>query len=273
MPLFGIYRPDEELFDSDTVKLIEKTYSLKIDILSFYRAWNNCEVKDELNWIENISKTGKDVMITWEPWNLVNSSKRSDYIKLEEILNGAYDRYITDFVDAISIIEKTVYLRPMHEMNGNWYPWCGKVNDNSAELYIKVWHYLYERTKKYNPDLLFVWSPYVESVPDTLDNRMEKYFPGENFVDFIGLDGYNWGNEREWSCWKSFREIFLPAYRVVKDLCDRPIIIAEVGCATKGGNKKGWISEMFVDLENIFEVYGLIWFDVNKEADWRFNSY
>ena len=68
--------------------------------------------------------------------------------------------------------------------------------------------------------------------------KFGDYFPGTEEVDWVGLDGYNWGTNREWSGWQSFREIFSEAYDLLTQLApEKPFMIAEVGCAEEGGDK------------------------------------
>jgi len=85
------------------------------------------------------------------------------------------------------------------------------------------------------------------------------------------MDGYNWGAARSWSNWQSFREIFSQLH---SDYAGRkPLMICEVGCAEVGGNKAAWIEEMGSDLVSRFAaVRALVWFDADKETDWRINS-
>ncbi|MDX1531405.1 MAG: glycosyl hydrolase, partial [Rhodothermales bacterium] len=58
-------------------------------------------------------------------------------------------------------------------------------------------------------NVAWVWSPNVVSVPDTPDNDMHRYYPGDAYVDWVGLDGYNFGDHHdEWHRWQSFAEVF-----------------------------------------------------------------
>jgi mannan endo-1,4-beta-mannosidase len=74
-----------------------------------------------------------------------------------------------------------VLWRPFHEMNGNWFWWNGK----DPESFIKLWRQMFDyfsKTKKLD-NLLWVYSP----------NHGEKttdYYPGDRYVDLIGLDAY-----------------------------------------------------------------------------------
>jgi hypothetical protein len=50
-------------------------------------------------------------------------------------------------------------------------------------------------------------------------------------------------------------------------------MIAEVGCAEEGGDKGRWIQEAFeVWNSRFFRIQALVWFNIQKECDWRIES-
>ncbi len=77
--------------------------------------------------------------------------------------------------DAIPIV-----FRPFHEMNGNWFWWGSAATSttNYRALYALTVNYVKDRTKS----VLFCWSP---NFP--LDFN---YYPGDEYIDFVGLDYY-----------------------------------------------------------------------------------
>jgi beta-mannanase len=93
-------------------------------------------------------------------------------------------------------------------------------------------------------------------------------------VDWLALDGYNWGKTREWSAWQSFEEIFKEGYGTLNQLSPgKPFMIAEIGCAEEGGSKERWIEEAFEALRIKFpKIRTLVWFNTKKECDWRIES-
>ena len=53
----------------------------------------------------------------------------------------------------------------------------------------------------------------------------------------------------------------------------KPIIIGEMSSAGTGGDKGKWIDEIIPTLQTSFPLIKcVIWFDINKEADWRISS-
>jgi beta-mannanase len=110
----------------------------------------------------------------------------------------------------------------------------------------------------------------ARSTPSPADD-WRRYYPGDHFVDWVGMDGYNWGTTRPWSRWQRFGEIFGPIY---PDYAARkPTMICEIASAERGGDKAAWIRNMGAELAGRFaRIRSVVWFDANKETDWRIDS-
>jgi endoglucanase len=93
-------------------------------------------------------------------------------------------------------------------------------------------------------------------------------------MDWLALDGYNWGTSQSWSNWQSFDEIFSAAYsRILKLAPGKPVLIAEIGCAEPGGSKPDWIRDAFKEIASCYkQIRAIIWFHIDKECDWRLDS-
>jgi beta-mannanase len=115
-------------------------------------------------------------------------------------------------------------------------------------------------------------------VPNVSWNRIENYYPGDKYVDVLGIDGYNWGitqtrAKNGWdSQWKEFAGIFLPAFKKLRYLAsDKPIFVFETASLNQGGDKGLWIKNAW-ETARAWKLNGLVWFQVKKEYDWQINS-
>ncbi|MBM4333529.1 MAG: hypothetical protein FJ117_20315 [Deltaproteobacteria bacterium] len=277
----GLYLADDFYEAPRKAWRYNQFFGKRIQILSFYIPWGRGNQSPDLAGIQEVLKSGFIPMITWEPWycvqELPEGIRPEDQPKfsLSEILRGKYDDYIWQWAVDLKEISTPIFFRPMHEMNGNWYPWGGKVNGNRPEDYVEAWAYIRSIFRKAGNDkLIWVWSPYVHSSPDEPGNEIWRYFPGTQEVDWLGLDGYNWGETQEWSRWQSFQEVFEKGYGHLTQLApEKPFMIGEVGCAEEGGDKSEWIEEAFGLLRgNFFQIKALVWFNIKKECDWRIES-
>ena len=271
----GLYQTKEPLA-LDDLKLLENSYGVSIHIISVYRAWNNCSIKDDQEWLMRLKQSPRDLMLTWEPWSLnAKGQTPSDQpsFSYNSILSGMYDQYIKDFARQLSTFPQNIYLRPMHEMNGNWYPWCGTANGNKPGDFIRVWHYIRNIVSKISENVKWVWSPYALSYPPEKSNSIQEYFPGDKAIDWTGIDGYNWGTSGGTFQWQNFEEIFGDAYDSIVSISSKPMMIAEIASSEEGGDKGNWIKAAAGSLKKRFPaVQKMIWFDVKKECDWRISS-
>jgi endoglucanase len=96
-------------------------------------------------------------------------------------------------------------------------------------------------------------------------------FPGEAYLHWVALDGYNNVN---WGGWQSFGQIFSSSYTSITALSVKPVLIAETSSGEVGGSKAAWIRDALgTQLPAHFpRVRALLWFNENKEIDWRIES-
>ncbi|NQT23372.1 MAG: hypothetical protein HQ579_08075 [Candidatus Omnitrophica bacterium] len=215
--------------------------------------------------IKDVYSEGSQLIITWEPW-YAKEKKGIDY---EAMLSGKYDEYIEKFCDRIKTVKEAVLIRFAHEMNGNWYPWSGSII--GKEKYKKIYQYVKDVfDKKGTANIKWIFSVNAADVPSDESNKFMLYYPGDAYVDYIGIDGYNWGNTKSWSRWMSFREIFDKRYNEVIANTKKPVLISEFSSTSSGGNKTRWIKEAMNDIKQMKKIEGFILFNVNKETNWSF---
>jgi len=213
----------------------------------------------------NIYSEGSIPFITWEPW-IAHEKKGIDYDKL---LTGGDDGYIKDFARRLKNTGRPVFLRFAHEMNGNWYPWVG--TKLGAQKYIEIYRYIWDIFHQTGVDnVKWVFSVNWEDVPPRTSNQFMNYYPGDEYVDYIGIDGYNWGDTQSWSKWMTFDQMFRKPYDEITAKTNKPIIISEFSSADGGGNKAFWIKEAMADMKGMKQVKAFILFNVEKETDWSF---
>jgi beta-mannanase len=244
-----------------------------IDIVSWYQQWRGEWISQvHQHVIGAVTNSGRTPLLTWEPWDPNGGGAWQADFQLQRIARGEYDWMIRQWADGLAAAGSTIYLRPMHEMNGNWYPWGGTVNGNTTRQYRAAWRRIHRIFGRRGADnVRFVWSPLNVDVPATRANRMERYYPGDRYVDVLALDGYNWGAGGPGG-WASFRQVFEGAYRRIARIGPQPIWIAEVGSAPGGGDKAAWVRDMWRTAAGWRRLKAIVWFDLNKERDWRTDS-
>jgi hypothetical protein len=195
---------------------------------------------------------------------LVNWEARRD---LAAIASGRYDALLRQRARECRAFGAPLSLRWAAEFNGEWNPAYGQ-----PRRFVAAWRHLVQTFRGAGAtNVRWVWCPFAAQPPRRHPEQWRQYYPGDRFVDCVGMDGYNWGTTRPWSRWQSFAEIFGPLYR---DYAGRkPLMICEVGSAEAGGDKAAWIRAMGAQLAGRFSrVRAVVWFHANKETDWRIDS-
>ncbi len=270
-PAHGVYGRAE------FVRLSGKSLAIEM----FYTGWPTNKVPDFPSaTCDTIVKYGSIPHITWEPWTGSSSDA------LSAILSGSWDAYLIGYAQQTKQWGKPLFIRVGHEMNGNWYPWCGALNGGATltgfgdpakadgpERFIAAFRHIRHIFDSVGvTNVSWIWAPNNFSTPADAWNAPEAYYPGDDVVDWIGFDGYNWGTSQTWSGWASFYNTFQDIYNRFAS-STKPFMIAEFASAEVGGDKGQWIREAFLYTKGLFtKIKALTWFNINKETDWRINS-
>ncbi len=183
---------------------------------------------------------------------------------LDEIISGQNDEYIKQFAEASKDFNGKIIIAPLHEMNGNWNAWGGTVGNNTPEKVISAFQHMHDLFID-APNIKWAWVVNNVSVPDSPQNAITNYYPGNKYVDYVGIDGFNFGDP-----WQSYSEIFSKPLQQVRQY-KKPIIIASIASA-QGEGKSIWIKDALLSMQNDPDIVGFIWFNENKEKNWLLSS-
>jgi beta-mannanase len=229
---------------------------------------------------------GSIAQVTWELfWPSANPNNAdTSSPALDDLLAHKHDAYIDSFARDAAAFGKPVLIRFLHEFNGNWYIWGGFKNGAAAggpEKVKAVWRYVVDRFRAVGAtNVKWLWCPHgpTVDVPTDAWNDVENYYPGDDYVDWFGMDGYNWYPKDPWGGvrpYQDFDTAFRPLYDRLVAMASKPISISEMGSGefTYGQiNKADWIAETFTRMKSHPAIRLFSWFNVNKELDWRVNS-
>ena len=243
----------------------------RLDVLTVYEAfvW---ERSLPTTFLDAAAAAGCTPELTWEPWD-PRAGKHQAAYTAGQIAGGRYDTYVSTWAKQAASYDKPFRLRFAHEMNGDWYPWAVGSPGGSPQDYVAA----YRRVRGIFDDagakrVEWVWCPNV--IINGNAEAISRCYPGDNFVDIVGVDGYNFG-DRPGHQWTQPAELFGTTLALVAQLAPgKPVWINEVGCGDQGGDKSRWISDFISWLAGT-DVRGLTWFEVdgNPDApDWRLTS-
>lgn len=214
------------------------------------------------------------LMLTWEPWgeNRYPDGRLKDpFLKIND---GLLDEYIRQYARQMKALTRPVRLRFAHEMiqddnpeSKGWYPWQD-FPEEFKSAYIRIYNIFKEEKAR---NVQFVWAPnFLPSETAVL----KKYYPGPDYVDWIGLDGYNWDGQ-------DFDGVFKKIYNSVVNhpevFGNKPIMLSEFAVGEEPAkfklDKPAWIRDAFSKIRNNYScIRAFYWFQVKKERDWRLDS-
>jgi hypothetical protein len=192
---------------------------------------------------------------------------------LKRIAAGDFDSYLRTWARQIKDWGKPVMLRPMHEMNTvavlsnncskpPWY--LPDYHQNTATMLydsdcttlastpqdaVNAWRHIVDVFREEGAtNVTWLWTllswpsaSYGGNNPTT----MASIYPGDSYVDWIGIECYNTFDPNSTGVWPDCREIMNASYREATALsATKPLMIAEMGSFEKPGNstyKPEWI--------------------------------
>lgn len=136
-----------------------------------------------------------------------------------ESLNWLLTQLDSLVIPVLSSSAHPIIFRPWHEMNGGWF-WWGSRNCTPSE-YIQLYRITVDYIRNCGVrNVLFAWSP---------DKRFAtEYYPGDEYVDILGMDVYEPGI-MDYSAW----DIIIPELtRMIQyaDSTDKVAALTETGC-------------------------------------------
>jgi Glycosyl hydrolase family 26/Bacterial Ig-like domain (group 3) len=134
-------------------------------------------------------KGSGDTMI-WGIPMLPNAGSGGGYT-LAQGASGAYNSYFVKLAqDMVAGGQGSSIIRPGWEFNGGWYTWAAK---GQAAAYIGYWQQIVNTMRSVSgQNFTFEWNP---TAGDQGIGDLANYYPGNAYVDYIGLDVYDeaWG--------------------------------------------------------------------------------
>lgn len=228
--------------------------------------------------INKIIKKGYLPMITLED-HFVNVRPRVKQPDLYSIVEGHFDAFFIQWAKEIKKVNGGVLLRILHEFNGDWYPWCISKNNNDPELLSRAFRHIHTIFKEQQAtNVRFIWCPNSTSFPQESWNFIMDAYPGDDYVDFVGLDIYN-GAGQKMPVWRSFRKEGIENYFMLTEkLPHKPLLICEVASRERSRkepvnsqDKAEWIEQMSIALQTDLSKIRLVsWF--NEKESFRINS-
>jgi hypothetical protein len=239
-------------FDNENKESFESSINLEdtlgtiFPLMHFYTAWGSKpdEQFPELQ-VKTILEMGSLPVITWEPWLTdfdsekmpgLSSADKRDVGGMSDVAKGKYDSYLKTWAREAANIDQPIFLRLGHEMNDPYrYPW-GPQN-NSAKDFVAAWRHVHNLFRKEGATkVVWIWSPHPAY------GFFDAFYPGNKYVDYVGIGVLNYGTVASWSKWWSFADIFGKHYNELA-VYNKPMMLTEFGSLAVGGKREQWFAD------------------------------
>ena len=256
---------DDVTFDALTA--FEQMTGKHLAIVAFGSFWGEQGFPEKA--IQIVSGYGAIPLIFWSPWDRpYEEGGEPDRFNLPDILAGKWDAYIDQWADAARNYGKPMLVSWGLEMNGTWFPWSGiyygggKVTgrkDGSPlyagpELVKQAYRYVVDRVRARRADNI-LWGFHANNIsfPPEPWNKIASYYPGADYVDWLGLSVY--GKMVRANNWVSFYKVMDNAYEEICRLDPKkPVILAEWGVGEfPPANKAEFITQAFTGLQTRYQ--------------------
>lgn len=262
---WGLYEPLYVCGMTEQVEFYEERIDYRFPVILSYshfyedpyekRSYLSLEELLELAWSD-----GKIVELSLQATSSEDGGNR-----MYDILDGDYDEFLRYYAETIAEFAHPVLFRLHNEMNGDWCPYSSYNTSKDTMIFKEVYWYIYEFFEEYgaNRNAIWVWNPNGRSFPDYDWNHSLMYYPGDEYVDIVGMTAYNTGTyyaeygER----WQEFEELYAALYAEYCSMFSQPLMITEFSCADMGGDKNLWVENMFRVIQSYDRIKIAVWWD------------
>jgi hypothetical protein len=267
-------------WDMQAIYKFEHLVGKRVSLLSFSEPFAECSgsvcalTRFPTTPLQDLRNHGAIPFLNWSSEASPETSADQGPYRLANIINGSLDPYIRGYAEAARKWGHPFFLRFDWEMNGFWFPWSEGVNGNQTGEFVAAWRHVHDIfTQVGATNATWVWCPNVDFTRKLL--TLKSQYPGDAYVDWTCLDGFNWGKRPNSAGWQTFNQIFHETYqRVLKIAPDKPMVLGEVASNEVGGSKPAWIRNMLRLVPSRYrKIRGLIWFDVeDRNTHWPVES-
>jgi hypothetical protein len=238
-------------------RAVENDADRRYDIGHVFHAWDKA-----IPTVDDLMHLDEDriLMISWNGTDT------------REIASGQHDEWIRSQAAAVRDLEEPLLLRWLWEMDGN----RRRTWVHSGPDYVTAWLHVRNLFDEVGADnAQFVWCPNESLFADGGDP--DAWYPGDDKVDWLCADGYNWGTSIDSLEWLAMDIIFADFIEWAAPH-NLPIMIGETGAAeAELGAKAAWLREIPEILRSeLSDVDAIVYFDKDftgaGHQDWRVDT-
>ena len=237
---FPDFGGDEDKVTTDAITEFVDLAKKNIVWAAFSDNWMN-NIHFPIDHVNTIAAQGVIPYIRFMPKTTFEENKVDPVYTLQKIIDGEYDADLNQwFVDAKNT-NIPLLCEFGTEVNGSWFPWNGKYHGggettgygdpnkaDGPERFVDAFRHIIDLSRD-NGATNITWFFHLDDNGEPNDdwNKFENYYPGDTYVDWIGVSAYGQINKKDE--YGSLEEKLDAIYSRMTALTDKPIAILETG--------------------------------------------
>ena len=244
-PSSGIYHsayPDfggtEDIVTATRINDFETLVNKNIVWAYFSNNWyDNIQFPSDA--VNTIHSAGKIPFIRMMPRTNFDEGGPDPNYTMQKIIDGDFDTALTQWAIDAKNTDIPLLVEFGTEVNGNWFPWNGQYNGagelsnygdpnipDGPERFRDAYRHIIDICNSNGANNI-TWFFHVDaySEPNVSWNEIENYYPGDNYIDWLGVSIY--GPQESNEDYQEFSEIMDDIYPSLTNLSNKPIAILE----------------------------------------------
>jgi parallel beta-helix repeat protein len=180
---------------------------------------------------------------------------------------GRHDGYLRSLAGSVAKLGGPVLLRYAWGMDSV----LGKGGAPSGPAFVAAWRHVHDLFAAQGVRAFWVWSPNAEAFAGA-SGGVDRFWPGDDYVDWIGASGFNGYGCNGRSGWSDFGSIFQPFYAWGSAKA-KPLIVPATGTVedpANPGRKRDWyLNAARVLGQSMPRIRAVVYFDRGGDCDWR----
>ncbi len=261
---YGLWDDKEQRIRPDRLQDLESKINKKVAIAHYFRGWHHLSEPSLADGLNILIDAGWRPMLSANPY-FFEECKANSLTLYKAISQGNCDDFIRNSAINLKSVKAPFFFRFAWEMNVSTMEWSIVYSGSNPDDFKLAWQRIHNIFKEEGvTNAIWVFSPQVDTPSTT---PIIQLYPGAEYVDWVGLDGYNWGSTRSWSNWQSFSSVFMNSYQLFKKIApEKPLMIAEVNTVDKGGDRGNWYLTMLQDEipHKFLDIDAVVFFNEDK---------
>jgi beta-mannanase len=247
VPISGMYHcafpdfgGDEDNVTTEAITNFINLSKKNIVWASFSDNWMN-NTHFPIDAVNNISEQGIIPYIRFMPKTSFEENKVDSVYTLQKIIDGNYDTDLNQwFIDAKNTAIPLL-CEFGTEVNGSWFSWNGRYHGgrettgygdpnkaDGPERFVDAFRHIINLSR-INGANNITWFFHFDDNGEPNDdwNKFENYYPGDNYIDWIGVSAYGQINKKDE--YGSLEDKLDAIYNRMTALTNKPIAILETG--------------------------------------------